>query len=84
MTAVTLREKQDRRRVTRDPHFDLQKIKDTDRGERYVILIDGPGEYAEPSKTLSEADSRNVLHKMGHSADVIESMVSRAKVEQSG
>jgi hypothetical protein len=82
MNAVTTRQKVDRRRVTRDPQIGLQKIPDSGRGERYVILIDGAGRYAEPSKPLTEADSRKVLHKMGHTAAVIESMIGRAKAAQ--
>jgi len=76
---VTSRPAVDRRRVTRDPNFRLQRVADTGRGERFVILIDGVGRYAESSKPLSESDARRVLHKMGHSAAVIELMVVRAK-----
>ncbi len=79
MTIVTQRPKLDRRRVTRDPHFALQKAADSSRGERFVILIDGVGQYPESSKPLTESDARKVLHKMGHAAAVIEAMVGRAK-----
>jgi hypothetical protein len=82
MTAVTTRQKLDRRQVTRDPEFSLRRIADVVRGDRYVLLIEGVGRYAEPSKSLNESDLRRVLHKLGHSASVIESMVDRAKAAQ--
>ena len=82
MTAVTLRPNFDRRLVARDPDFRLEKIADSRRGERFVILIKGVGRYPEPSKPLTESDARKVLHKMRHSAAVIDSMVARAKAAQ--
>ena len=75
---VSLRPKLDRRRVTRDPHFRMQPIASS-RGERFIILVEGTGRYAESSKPLTESDSRKVLHKLGHPGAVIESMVGRAK-----
>jgi hypothetical protein len=53
-------------------HFELQKVADGSRGERFT----------ESSKPLTESDSRRVLHKMGHPAAVIEAMVDRAKAAQ--
>ncbi len=63
-------------------HFELQKVPDGSRGERFIILIEGVGRFAESSKPLSESDARRVLHKMGHPDAVIESMVDRAKAAQ--
>ncbi len=80
---VTSRPAIDRRRVVRDPNFGLKRVADTSRGERFVILIDGAGRYAEESKPLTESDARRVLHKMGHPATVIELMVGRAKATPS-
>ena len=60
-------------------HFELQKVADGSRGERFIILIEGVGRFSESSKPLTESDSRRVLHKMGHPAAVIEAMVDRAK-----
>jgi len=62
--------------------FGLQKVADGSRGERFIILIEGVGRFTESSKPLTESDARTVLHKMGHPAAVIESMVDRAKAAQ--
>jgi hypothetical protein len=63
-------------------HFELQKVADGSRGERFIILIEGVGRFTESSKPLTESDSRRILHKLGHPAAVIESMVDRAKAAQ--
>ena len=63
-------------------HFELQKVADISRGERFIIHIEGVGRFTESSKPLTESDSRRVLHKMGHPAAVIESMIDRAKAAQ--
>ena len=85
MAVSPLRPELDRRRATRDPSFSLQIVADSSRGERFVILVDGTGfaEASEASKALTESDTRKVLHKMGHSGDVIESMIDRARKAQS-
>lgn len=63
-------------------HFELQKVADGSRGERFIILIEGVGRFTESSKPLTESDSRRVLHKMGYPAADIEAMVDRAKAAQ--
>jgi len=63
-------------------HFELQQVPDGSRGERFIIHIEGVGRFTECSKPLTESDARRVLHKMGHPAAVIESMVDRAKAAQ--
>lgn len=83
MAVVPLRPEFDRRRATRDPDFRLQKVEDSSRGERFVILVDGVGRFGEASKPLTETDTRRALHKLGHSAAVIESMIGRARAVQS-
>ena len=83
MAVVPLRPELDRRRATRDPDFRLQRVADSSGGERFVILVDGVGRFAEASKPLTESDTRKVLHKLGHSAAVIESMIDRARAAQS-
>ena len=77
MAVVPLRPEFDR--ATRDPSFRLQKVADSSRGERFVILVDGAGRFAEASKPLTESDTRKVLHKLGHSDAVIESMIDGAR-----
>ncbi len=59
--------------------FGLQKAVDETRGERFIILIEGTGRVTESSKPLTESDARKVLHKTGHAAALIESMVDHAK-----
>ena len=80
---MPLRPEFDRRRAARDPDFRLQRVSDSSRGERFVILVDGAGRFAEASKPLTESDTRKVLHKLGLTAAVIESMIDRARAPQS-
>lgn len=79
MAVVPLRPDPERRRATRDPNFRLQKVADDSRGERFVVLIDGVGRFAEASKPLTESGVRKVLHKLKYSDAVIEAMIDRAR-----
>ncbi len=46
-------------------HFELQKVANGSRGERFIILIEGVGRFSESSKPLTESDSRTVLQQDG-------------------
>lgn len=79
MAVASLTPKVDRRRVPRDPDFELRKVADGSRGELFVILVKGVGTFAESSRPLSESASRNALHKLGYPAACIQSMLDQAR-----
>jgi hypothetical protein len=64
--------------------FGLQKVAAGRMGERFIVLVEGPGRVAESSKPLSASDARRALHKMGISDESIDAMFDRARKEPQG
>ena len=60
-------------------HVRLQKVADSEGGDRFIILMEDADKCAAWSKPLTESEARTALDKMGNSAAVVEAMFDRAR-----